>query len=81
METEELRKAAQCVYLATEKSIADDIAGKLNDAAELIDKLDAVTEKQDGQLEILVEAMQKEIRKSGGNLRLEAALNEVGLGV
>ena len=34
----------------------------------------------DDRIGILVEAMQKEIRKSGGNLRLEEALKEAGLG-
>lgn len=35
----------------------------------------------DDRMNILVNAMQKEIKKSGGNLRLEEALQEVGLGV
>lgn len=33
------------------------------------------------QINVLVQAMQKEIRKSGGNLRLEEALREIGVSV
>jgi hypothetical protein len=36
MDIELLRKCAKCVYLATEKEVADDIAGYLNSAADEI---------------------------------------------
>ncbi len=39
MDTNELRKAATAVYLATDKSVADDLSAKLAYAAETIDEL------------------------------------------
>jgi ActR/RegA family two-component response regulator len=39
MDIELLRKCAKCVYLATEKEVADDIAGHLNAAADEITSL------------------------------------------
>ena len=39
MDTNELRKAAKAVYLATDKSVADDLSKKLADAARIIDEL------------------------------------------
>ncbi len=39
MNTEELKKAAECVYLATDKSFADGLSGKLSEAADYIDDM------------------------------------------
>ena len=39
MDINELRKAAAAVYLATDKSVADDISEKLRDAAQTIERL------------------------------------------
>jgi len=39
LNTEELRKAAKCVYLATDAKVADDLSAKLNGAADEIDQL------------------------------------------
>lgn len=39
MQTEELRKAAVAVFAATDENVAQDIAGKLNGAADEIDDL------------------------------------------
>ena len=39
MDTNELRKAAQAVYLATDKSVADVLSAKLIDAAQTIERL------------------------------------------
>ena len=36
---DDLRKAANCVYLATDKSVADDLSEKLKWAANRIDEL------------------------------------------
>ena len=40
MDTKELRKTAQAVYLATDENVAKDIAAKLLGAASRIDKLE-----------------------------------------
>jgi hypothetical protein len=39
MDTNELRKASQVIFLAVDKPIADDISFKLNEAADTIDHL------------------------------------------
>ena len=39
IDTDELRKAAQAVYLAAEEDVAYDLANKLNSAATAIDDL------------------------------------------
>jgi len=39
IDTNELRKAAQAVYLATEEAVADDLSYKLTKAAQEIDDL------------------------------------------
>ncbi len=40
MNTQELRKAARCVFLACEKPVAQDLADKMNGAAHEIDELE-----------------------------------------
>jgi len=39
MDTNELRKAANCIFIATDKKTAQDISEKLNAAADEIDML------------------------------------------
>ena len=39
MNTDELRKSAKCIFIAVEPAIAQDIADKLNWAADEIDRL------------------------------------------
>lgn len=38
---DDLRKAAKCVFLATDKAVAQDLADKLNGAANMIDEMSA----------------------------------------
>ena len=39
IDVDELRKAAKCVYLATDEVVADDLSKKLLDAANMIEAL------------------------------------------
>jgi len=46
MNTDELRKAAMCVFLATDETVARDLSDKLNWAAEEIDRLKGIISTQ-----------------------------------
>ena len=51
MDTSELRKAAKAVFLATEELVAQDIADKLNWAADKIDRLEGESRISSCELE------------------------------
>jgi hypothetical protein len=57
MDIELLRKCAKCVYLATEKEVADDIAGYLNSAADEIISLRQQLTKPAPEAQILIDAL------------------------
>lgn len=56
-----IRKVANCVYLATDKEVAGDIASTLNQAADTIETLSAKMEGKE-----LIEEMAEEIENCYG---------------
>ncbi len=60
MDTNELRKVAKAVYLATEERIADDLSARLLEAADEIDKLRVAVTLDTVRIDFLEQIMVQE---------------------